>query len=198
MSRLNLPSIPGSISDEKNSNLFDVQPIAEEDEVGETQFDTSFQKLLSLQFPPMNPMSSVKHRIGSLEESTQTQHEFNRLTGKSFHNLSNNVHSLEDMMREIVKQSQADMEGKMLLMRKEYDHRFELQTNENKRLQSHIASLKADNTMLKRKLQGTIEKLRKLQQEFGDPDDPFEEESSIISATGTFNGGNSTRPHTIA
>ncbi len=124
MSRLNLPPIPGSISDEKNSNLFDVQPIAEEDEVGETQFDTSLQKLLSLQFPPMNPMSSVKHRIGALEESTQTQHEFNRLTGKSFHNLSNNVHSLEDMMREIVKQSQADMEGKMLLMRKEYDHRY--------------------------------------------------------------------------
>lgn len=34
------------------------------------------------------------------------------------------------------------------------ERRFELQSNENKRLQSHIASLKADNSMLKKKLVG--------------------------------------------
>jgi gas vesicle protein len=153
MSRINLPSISvSSAAPEEKSPLFDVHPIAEEDEVGETQFDVSFQRLASIQYPPMVPASSVKNRLGALEESAQSQHEFNRLTTKTFQNLSNNVSSLEDMMREFVKQTQGEIEGKISLMKKENDHRFELQSNENKRLQSHVASLKADNTMLKRKL----------------------------------------------
>lgn len=47
---------------------------------------------------------------------------------------------------------------------------------------------------MKKKLQGTIEKLRKLQHEFGDPDDVIDEESSILSHTG---GMSTIRPHTI-
>lgn len=126
MSRISLPSISGSgsVAEEKSPSVFDVHPIAEEDEVGETQFDASFQRLVSIQFGPMNPAASVKNRIGVLEESTQSQHDFNRLTGKTFQNLSNDVHSMDDMMREFVRQTQGEIEGKINLMKKEYDHRY--------------------------------------------------------------------------
>lgn len=129
MSRINLPSItvptPTGPAEEKSPTIFDVHPIAEEEEVGETQFDSSFQRLASIQFPPMVPASSVKNRIGALEDSTQSQHEFNALSTKTFQNLSNNVTSLEDMMREFVRQTQGEIEGKMNLMKKENDHRWD-------------------------------------------------------------------------
>jgi hypothetical protein len=125
MSRISLPSISGSasVAEEKSPTIFDVQPIAEEDEVGETLFDTSFQRLVTIQFAPVNPDASVKNRISLLEESTQAQHDFNRLTGKTFQNLSNDVHTLEEMMRDYVKQTQTDIEGKITVLKKEYDHR---------------------------------------------------------------------------
>lgn len=106
-----------------HSSMFEVQPIMEVDEVADTQFDISFQKLLAIQFPPMNPVASVKNRLNTLEESAEKQHQFDKLTGQTFQNLSNNVTGLEDMMREIIRQSQSDMESKLATLKKEYDHR---------------------------------------------------------------------------
>jgi hypothetical protein len=198
--KVTLPGIPGvtSFAGEEKTAMFDVHPIPEEDEVAENQFDASLSRLGALQFPEINPVASVKSRIVALELSAETQNKFDNLTFQSFNNLSNNMHSLEDMMRELVKNTHHEIEGKMNLLKKEYDHRFELQANENKRLQNHVSLLKADNSTLKHKLQSTIEKVRKLQHEFGDPDGDFEEESSILSSTGGLNATTSTlRPRTI-
>lgn len=169
--KVTLPGIPGAASfaaEEKNS-MFDVHPIPEEDEVAENKFDASLSRLATVQFPEIIPGASVKSRIATLEASAETQNKFDNLTFQSFNNLSNNVHSLEDMMRELVKHTQHEIESKMNLLKKEYDHRyyqshfldlslttffrrFELQANENKRLQNHVSSLKADNSTLKKKL----------------------------------------------
>ncbi len=68
-------------------------------------------------------------------------------------------------------------------------HRFELQSTENKRLQNHVASLKADVNQLKRKMSTVIDKVKILQNEFGIVEDwnaDELEQPSTISGTGGF------------
>lgn len=124
--KVTLPGIPGaaSFAVEEKTSMFDVHPIPEEDEVVENNFDVSLSRLAALQFPEITPVASVKSRIAALETSAVTQNQFNNLTFQSFSNLSNNMHSLEDMMRELVKHTQREIESKMNLLKKEYDHRY--------------------------------------------------------------------------
>ena len=74
--------------------------------------------------------------------------------------------------------------------------RFELQSTENKRLQNHVASLKADVNQLKRKMLTVIDKVKILQHEFGIPEDWGEGDLDTSSMVSTGFYGSSSRPTT--
>lgn len=118
----------------------------------ETPFDTTLNELSLIDFPHPEENSSMKNRITTLESNNEKQINFNKLTLETFNNLNANVHNLEDHIRLLLGKLQESYDEKLNNLKKEFDHRFELQLNENKRLQNHIASLKSDNNLIKTKL----------------------------------------------
>lgn len=149
-------------------------------ESSSSQFVRSVEAMENMDFPTVNAAHSVKARLSTIEEIVSTQGNHNSQCQSSFHRLHGSLNETDDNIKQLLLNMQNDFDQKILTLKKEYDHRFDLQSSENKRLQNHVASLKADTNQLKRKLQSTIEKLRKLQHEFGDPEE-IEEESSIVS-----------------
>lgn len=190
MSRVSLPSIgnngQGTFYDEhKSAVMFDVEPIVEEEEYNHNKFSDTVQRLANQPFPEISGEQSMKNRISTLERTAEVQGDFNKLSHRSFINLSGDLISTEEALKDLINQVQNTFDNKLNNMKKEYDHRFELQANENKRLQNHVATLKADSHMLKKKLQATVDRLKKLQMEFGDGDLDLEEDLSILSVSGT-------------
>ncbi len=81
--------------------------------------------------------------------------------------------NLEDSIEQLRLKFQQDIGA----LRREYDHRFELQMAENKRLQASFASLKGETVATNNKLALTIGKLRELCIEFGIEDDAGDQDS---------------------
>mmetsp|Transcript_22336 Transcript_22336/g.37366 ORF Transcript_22336/g.37366 Transcript_22336/m.37366 type:complete len:194 (-) Transcript_22336:295-876(-) len=190
MDGVSLPVINSAASENNilysNNNV----PIDVIEEEG-NKFDLDMDHLATIPFPAVDSNSSMKNRINCLEITAERQAEHNNVAHQTFTSLSNNVKHVDENIKSLLLSMQNDFDQRLAQLKKEYDHRFELQSSENKRLQSNVASLKADSNQLKRKMQSTIEKLRKLQTEFGDPD--MEEESSVIFST---TGGIDSRPNT--
>ena len=67
--------------------------------------------------------------------------------------------------------------------------RFELQSTENKRLQNHVASLKADVHQLKRKMTTVIDKVKLLQKEFDIVEDWGDEVPNGLDQSSTVSFG---------
>lgn len=160
MSRVSLPSIGNSghgqgnshsYDEQKSPHMFEVEPIAEE-EYNENKFSDTVQRLATQPFPPVAPEQSMKNRISALEQTAEVQSDFNKLSHRTFINLSAELQTTEETLKDMINQVQNNFDSKLAAMKKEYDHRFELQANENKRLQNHVATLKADSHMLKKKL----------------------------------------------
>lgn len=156
-----------------------------------TKFDQSIDNMATTTFPVINPKDSIKVRIATLEATTDTQSQYNKLSLHSLVNLSDNLIDTDKQIRDYIEQVQNHFDGVIATLKKEYDHRFELQSTENKRLQNNIASLKAEANQTKRKLHSTAEKLKKLKQEFGDPEDNQDDDLS-------FSGSVISRPNTTA
>lgn len=156
-----LPAINNSYAneDKQQSSLFDIPPpVAEEPERFSDAIDASdkfsfaFNKLSTLPFPILNNNTSVKNRINTLENFGETQMEFDRLSVQNLSCLANDLNTADESLRSIIGNVVESFDAKLSTLRKEYDHRFELQSNENKRLQNHVSSLKSDTALLKKKL----------------------------------------------
>ncbi len=128
MSRVSLPSInngQGHVSyDEQKSPQFDVEPIVEEEEYNENKFNDTVQRLANQPFPePMNDQCSMKNRITNLERTAEVQSDFNKLSHRTFINLSGDLVSTEEALKDLINQVQNTFDSKLASMKKEYDHR---------------------------------------------------------------------------
>mmetsp|Transcript_6293 Transcript_6293/g.8780 ORF Transcript_6293/g.8780 Transcript_6293/m.8780 type:complete len:184 (-) Transcript_6293:244-795(-) len=148
-----------------------------------TKFDVSTSQMAKTVFPIVNNNGSVKVRLSTLESTVETQSNYNRLTLDSFGNLADNLRTTDNNLQDLLRQTQEHFTNVIATLKKEYDHKFELQSTENKRLQNNIASLKAESNQTKRRLHITVEKLKKLKADFGDPDEQFDDDSSLMSTT---------------
>lgn len=123
-----------------------------EAQIAASKFNAVLQQLSSIPFPPIAGELSVKARISNLEGAALAQSEFNSTAIENFSQLNNSLHAAEDMIKLFLKQTQESFDAKLATLKKEYDHRFDLQNSENKRLQNHVSNLKADTNVLKQKL----------------------------------------------
>lgn len=147
-----LPSINGASS--PTYGHFSNDEYKEDVRMGSTmsRFEQSLDKFSTLTYPPVNVNDTIKNRIGTVETISATQAELNRASQESFVNLSSDLHATENNLKDLLLQMQNSFDQKLATLKKEYDHRFELQSSENKRLQNHVATLKSDSNQLKRKL----------------------------------------------
>lgn len=123
-----------------------------EAQMAASKFNAVLQQLSSIPFPPIASDLSVKARLGNLEGAAISQSDFNNTAIESFGQLNSSLHAAEDVIKQFLKQTQDSFDAKLAALKKEYDHRFDLQNSENKRLQSHVTNLKADTNLLKQKL----------------------------------------------
>ena len=105
-----------------------------------------------MQFPVVDTNASVKGRLSTLEGTASTQIAYNKQNEAALNSLSKNLHDVDGNIKTLILSMQNDFDQRLLSLKKEYDHRFDLQASENKRLQSHVASLKSDTSQLKRKM----------------------------------------------
>lgn len=128
-----LPAIGNQTFDEqKSQSLFD-GPIMEEEggmegeghdpHYNEHRFDHTVNRLATRPFPELNENASMKTRIMTLERTAEVQGDYNKLSHRSFMNLSNDVHGLEDHIKDLMQQMQNSFDNKLATMKKEYDHR---------------------------------------------------------------------------
>lgn len=128
MSRVSLPSIgqPGqgpSYDEHKSALQFDVEPIVEEEEYNENKFSDTVQRLANQPFPELCGDQSMKNRISALERTAEVQSDFNKLSHRAFINLSGDLQSSEESLKDFINQVQNNFDMKLNAMKKEYDHR---------------------------------------------------------------------------
>jgi hypothetical protein len=120
-------------------------------------YDYKMDKLAAMYFPGIDPEASVKSRLNNLEETVHAQANHNKQNHQTIGALSRHLEDVDSNLKGIILSMQTDFDTRLSQLKKEYDHRFDLQASENKRLQSHVASLKSDTNQLKRKMvSGTI------------------------------------------
>ncbi len=115
----------------------------------------------------MKPNDAFKDRLSILEETAQTQSRMNQLTYEAFGDSKRDLNNTEENLKALLAALNEQFSSELAGLRREYEHRFELQNAENRRLQSSFALLKAESTQTNKKLVLTIEKLRAMQLEFG-------------------------------
>ena len=150
MDGVSLPYINRATSE--NSVFYNSAKNGNQDGPTKTEFSLRMEKLVSMYFPGIDPEASVKTRLNNLEETAAAQSNHNNQTQQTISALSKNVDDVDGNLKELLLNMQNDFDTRLLALKKEYDHRFELQTSENKRLQGHVAALKSDTNQLKRKM----------------------------------------------
>ena len=157
-------------------------------------FDEHRNQMTLLNFPDMKPNDAFKDRLAILEETAQTQSRMNQLTYETFGDSKKDLNSTEEHLKALLSALNEQLSNELGALRREYEHRFELQNAENRRLQSSFALLKAESTQTNKKLVLTIEKLRTMQLEFGvdqtaDTTDEFSALALSVSRPNTVSGG---------
>lgn len=132
--RISFPAIPGSQSTippsspsfrptSRNGRDGAVPPIPDNVKNSVDKFNASYQELTSIPFPPVNSEASVKGRLQVLEAVVEAQTEYNQTNNRTVADLNSNLHSAEDMILSLLKQTQDNFDAKVNQMKKEYDHR---------------------------------------------------------------------------
>lgn len=172
-----------------NSNYYD----AGESKNGEINaFEKNTEDLAKVSFTALDPTCSVKERISRLESTASSQSDYNNLTFEALQSGNSNLQLTDINIRDLIDKTEKGIYNTIAELKAEYDHKFDLQSTENKRLQNTVASLKAEAIQTKRKLHKTQQSLKKLRADFGDPeDDNSADEFETMSIT-TY----STRPNT--
>lgn len=162
------------------------------------QYDIERVSLESLTMPSINPLNSMKNRIGLLEDIASTQIMTNKVSSNIFNALDDDSRSNNLLLKQLIDNMQNKFDNEIKEMKKDYDYRFELQSIENKRLQEKFSVLKSDLNQTMRKLGVALSRLQKLEVEVFD-EDPVEGaglDFMSMSINGSFEG--TSRPHTTA
>ena len=125
-------------------SIVNVDGDEEDDELGRKEgvrgeeklraFQDGISLLEALLLPTPNSQANVKSRLNTLEEGIQVQSSVNNMVLDSFNNLNSDA---EEKNRQLTKELRDITEGfhrQFADLKKEYNHRFELQLAENKRL----------------------------------------------------------------
>lgn len=87
-----------------------------------------------------------------LENMAEYQNERNRHVDSTLQEMDDEATNLENVLKDLIREATENLDLEIRQMKQEVDHRFDLQDAENKRLQQHVATLKAENNQLTRKL----------------------------------------------
>lgn len=88
-----------------------------------TKFEQGIEHMSNIVFPSIDPEISVKARIVNLEVATTSQKDYNKLNQESFINLNENLISTDEKLKKLLIDMQNDFEKRLLMFKKEYDHR---------------------------------------------------------------------------
>lgn len=163
---------------------------------GVRKFDIEKESLDSLTIPEINPLNSMKHRIGLLEDIASTQIMRNKVSSNLFTTLDDDSRDNTLLLKQMILDMQNKFDNEIKELKRDYDYRFELQSIENKRMQEKFAVLKSDLNQTMRKLGVALSRLQKVEGEVFDQD-PIEGNSldfMSMSINGSFDG--TSRPHT--
>jgi len=118
------------------------------------KFDIEKESLDSLTttMPSINPLNSMKNRIGCLEEIASTQNMRNKIDSNIITTLDDDLRTSNQNLIQIIQDMQNKFDNEIKELKKDYDYRFELQSIENKRIQEKFAVLKSDLNQTMRKL----------------------------------------------
>jgi len=118
------------------------------------KFDLEKESLDSLTttMPSINPLNSMKNRIGCLEEIASTQNMRNKIDSNIITTLDDDLRTSNQNLIQIIQDMQNKFDNEIKELKKDYDYRFELQSIENKRMQEKFAVLKSDLNQTMRKL----------------------------------------------
>ena len=93
----------------------------------------------------MYEVDNTPHPAQDLEEGMSRANATTARLSEQLYELQNSNKATEDGAGQMVKDLAARIRGEFTELKEELDHKFNLQTAENKRLQSHISSLKTEN-----------------------------------------------------
>ena len=162
--------------------------------LGVRKFDIEKESLDSLTMPEINPLNSMKNRIGLLEDIASTQIMRNKVSSNIFNTIDDDARGNTLFLKQMMADMQNKFDNELRELKKDYDYRFELQSIENKRMQEKFAVLKSDLNQTMRKLGVALSRLQKVAGEVFDQD-PIEGNLDFMSMSinGSLDG---TRPHT--
>jgi len=166
---------------------------------GVRRFDIEKESFASLAMPPINPLNSMKNRIGLLEDIASTQIMTNKISYNMITALDDDSCNNTLLLKQLIQDMQNNFDNNIKEMKKDYDYRFELQSIENKRLQEKFAVVKSDLNQTMRKLGVALSRLQKLELEVFD-EDPVLEGNSLDFMSMSINDSleGTRRPHTTA
>jgi hypothetical protein len=161
------------------------EPLSEHD-IQHYAFETNRQVFTDSKMPLLDSQAPLKERLTALEDTTDVQAKLNTLNIAMMNNIDRIMNEKETMMQKTILNLQENILSDVNTLKREYDHKFDLQGAENKRLQNRIAELKEENAQLQRKLDLTASNLQALQAECGvksDYADEFLNTSSMSMAS---------------
>lgn len=106
----------------------------------------------SLSAPQLMVEGTLKQRVVSLEQAIDIQVRRDDVTYQNILALSKDSERIERVVTQTFNEKTASLEEALKTFKQEVHHRFELQNAENKRLQQHITTLKAENHQLQSEL----------------------------------------------
>lgn len=95
---------------------------------------------------------TLKQRVYSLEQAIDIQVRRDDVTYQNILALSKDSARIEQSLTQTINDKSSALEEALRIFKQEVHHRFELQNAENKRLQQHITTLKAENHQLQSEL----------------------------------------------
>lgn len=138
-------------------------------------FQSNRKAFINAPLPVLDSQASLKERLTTLEDTADGQAKLNGLTIAMMNNIDRIMYEKEANLQKTILALQEHILEDVNSFKREYDHKFELQGAENKRLQNRIAELKEENAQIQRKLDLTAANLQQLQAECGVKSDYGEE-----------------------
>eukprot|EP00596_Hydrurales_sp_CCMP1899_P007415 CAMPEP_0119049028 /NCGR_PEP_ID=MMETSP1177-20130426/62341_1 /TAXON_ID=2985 /ORGANISM="Ochromonas sp, Strain CCMP1899" /LENGTH=182 /DNA_ID=CAMNT_0007025713 /DNA_START=160 /DNA_END=708 /DNA_ORIENTATION=+ len=129
-------------------------------------YDSHREAISELKRPNIDRNIDIKARVSTLENTVLYQAEVNPLTVSMLDDLNLDIFKCENKVMSVIEVNQQKIVEEMIELKRNYDHRFEMQAADNVRSLQHFSTLKAENNQLRRKLETTSKKLRALQAEF--------------------------------
>lgn len=145
-------------------------------------FDQHFAMFDNAQIPPcLDVNDNMKLRVHTLEHITQGQSSYNKISTSLICDLDTDLYNTDNNLKNMINNLRNKFDSDLDKLKKEYEHKFELQAVENKRILEKFSSLKAESNQTKRKLHSTVARLKAVQDEMGIELPQFDDDENSLS-----------------